>query len=186
MKTFKYVLDEKGVDRAISRMTTRLKKLTDNFKDTVIIGIRPRGIHISERIAREINRKHQIIVPTGIIDVTLYRDDLSNMDFNLNRKVLPTNIPESIDDKVIVLVDTSILTGRTTRAALDALIDFGRPEKIILAELIDATGQREVLCINPNVVGKKVKTQEGQRIQVKLLESDGEDRVLIVEEGYSL
>src|SRR5438270_536093 len=135
------------------------------------------SVRIGERMVKEINAMEGTNVPFGILDITLYRDDLTTIA--PQPVVKPTKLPEPIDDKVVVLVDDVLYTGRTVRAALDALIDFGRPRKVMLAVLVDR-GHRE-LPIHADVIGKTVPTDANEVIKVKLVETDGEDEVLIME-----
>jgi pyrimidine operon attenuation protein/uracil phosphoribosyltransferase len=146
----------------------------------VLVGIRTRGAPIAQRIANELQNILGEPVPTGALDITLYRDDLMRQSVGPQPLVRRTEIPFSIDDKRILLVDDVLYTGRTTRAALDALIDFGRPRDIQLIVLIDR-GHRE-LPIKADYVGKNFPTSTNQSIQVHLSEIDGLDEV-VLEEG---
>lgn len=146
-------------------------------EDLYIIGIRSRGVPIAERIVRHIEEMEGATVPLGILDITLYRDDLTTIA--PQPVIKPTKLPEPIDDKVVVLVDDVLYTGRTVRAALDALIDFGRPRCVQLAVLIDR-GHRE-LPLHADVIGREVPTDRREVIKVKLQETDGDDEVLIME-----
>lgn len=165
------------MNRAIRRMAIEIVEKNRGIDDLMVVGIRSRGVPIAERIAREIELMEGPGVPFGILDITLYRDDLTTIA--PQPVVKPTKLPEPIDDKIIVLVDDVLYTGRTIRAALDALIDFGRPKQVMLAVLIDR-GHRE-LPIHADVVGKMVPTDAEEVIKVKLTETDDEDEVLLME-----
>lgn len=165
------------MNRAIRRMAIEVVEKNRGLDDLMIVGIRSRGVPIGERMAREIEQMEGQPVSFGILDITLYRDDLTTIA--PQPVVKPTKLPESIDDKNVVLVDDVLFTGRTIRAALDALIDFGRPKRVTLAVLIDR-GHRE-LPIHADVIGKTVPTDANEVIKVKLTETDGDDEVLIME-----
>ncbi len=165
------------MNRAIRRMAIEVVEKNRGIDDLMIVGIRSRGVPIAERMTREIEQMEGQPVPFGILDITLYRDDLTTIA--PQPVVKPSSLPDSIDDKNIVLVDDVLFTGRTIRAALDALIDFGRPKRVTLAVLIDR-GHRE-LPIHADVIGKTVPTDADEVIKVKLTETDGEDEVLIME-----
>ena len=177
MNVKKRLLDGPRMNRAIRRMSIEVVEKNRGLQDLMIVGIRSRGVPIGERMAREIEQMEGEPVPFGILDITLYRDDLTTIA--PQPVVKPTKLPEPIDDKNIVLVDDVLFTGRTIRAALDALIDFGRPRRVTLAVLIDR-GHRE-LPIHADVVGKMVPTDADEVIKVKLVETDDEDEVLIME-----
>ena len=165
------------MNRAIRRMAIEVVEKNRGLDDLMIVGIRSRGVPIGERMAREIEQMEGQAISFGILDITLYRDDLTTIA--PQPVVKPTKLPESIDDKNVVLVDDVLYTGRTIRSALDALIDFGRPKRVTLAVLIDR-GHRE-LPIHADIIGKTVPTDANEVIKVKLTETDGEDEVLIME-----
>ena len=167
MNIKKRLLDGARMNRAIRRMAIEIVEKNRGTRDLIIVGIRSRGVPIGERIAKEIEEMEGHPVPFGIIDITLYRDDLTTIA--PQPVVKPTKLPEPIDDKVVVLVDDVLYTGRTVRAALDALIDFGRPRKVMLAVLVDR-GHRE-LPIHADVIGKTVPTDANEVIKVKLVET---------------
>ena len=171
------ILDARALSRALQRMAVEVLELAHGTDDLVLIGIQRRGVELAERIAKLIEKEEGVIVPRGALDITLYRDDLTTIA--PQPVVKPTKLPEPIDDKIVVLVDDVLYTGRTVRAALDALIDFGRPKAVMLAVLIDR-GHRE-LPIHADVIGKTVPTDADEVIKVKLEETDGEDEVLIME-----
>ena len=177
MKTKKKLLDGTRMRRAIRRMAIEIVEKNRGTENLMIIGIRSRGVPLAERIAAQIEEVEGTPVPVGILDITLYRDDLTTIA--PQPVVKPTKLPEPIDDRIVVLVDDVLYTGRTIRAALDALIDFGRPKSVQLAVLIDR-GHRE-LPIHADVVGKTVPTDRQEVIKVMLEEMDGEDEVLIME-----
>ncbi len=177
MNVTKRLLAGPRMNRAIRRMAIEILEKNRGTQDLIIVGIRSRGVPIAERMAKEIEEMEGHPVSSGILDITLYRDDLTTIA--PQPVVKPTKLPEPIDDKIVVLVDDVLYTGRTVRAALDALIDFGRPKAVMLAVLIDR-GHRE-LPIHADVIGKTVPTDAEEVIKVKLVETDGEDEVLIME-----
>ena len=177
MNVKKRLLDGARMNRAIRRMAIEVVEKNRGLEQLMIVGIRSRGVPIAERMVAEIEEMEGQPVPFGILDITLYRDDLTTIA--PYPVVKPTKFPEPINDKIIVLVDDVLYTGRTVRAALDALIDFGRPKRVMLAVLVDR-GHRE-LPIHADVIGKTVPTDADEVIKVKLEETDGEDEVLIME-----
>ncbi len=177
MKVKAKLIDEKGLDRTITRLAHEILERNKGTEDLVLVGIRTRGAPLAQRIADKIKQIEGIEVPLGTLDITLYRDDFRR---RLKQPIVQTtDIPFNIDDKNVVLVDDVLYTGRTTRAALDALMDFGRPARIQLAVLVDR-GHRE-LPIKADFVGKNVPTSIGEEVRVHLQEVDGEDAVLLVE-----
>jgi pyrimidine operon attenuation protein / uracil phosphoribosyltransferase len=179
MKEKKKILDATRMQRVIRRMAIEIVERNRGTDDLLIIGIRTRGVPIAERIAQQIEEMEKVRVPLGILDITLYRDDLTTIA--PQPVIKPTKFPEPIDDKLVVLVDDVLYTGRTVRAALDALIDFGRPKAVQLAVLIDR-GHRE-LPIHADYIGREVPTDRTEVIKVMLEEGDGEDAVLIMEQN---
>ncbi|MBM3217495.1 MAG: bifunctional pyr operon transcriptional regulator/uracil phosphoribosyltransferase PyrR [Candidatus Rokubacteria bacterium] len=171
------VLDEAAFDRALTRIAHEILEKNDGAKELAFVGLRTRGVDIARRLAEKIVRIDGSTVPVGTLDITLYRDDL---DLRGTPVIRGTEIPFSIKGKTVVLVDDVLFTGRTVRAALDALIDLGRPRSIQLATLIDR-GHRE-LPIRPDYVGKNLPTSRKESVAVRMKEHDGEDRVVIVEE----
>ena len=169
------VLDADAVRRAITRIAHEILERSKGTESLALIGIRSRGVHIADRIAAAIHAIENVDVPRGIVDITLYRDDLSRGE--QTPQVRGTEIPFSIEGKKIVLIDDVLYTGRTIRAALDALMDFGRPESVQLAVMIDR-GHRE-LPIRADYVGKNVPTSRQQSVQVRLVEMDGVDDVIL-------
>ena len=174
------VMDADRITRALTRIAHEITERNRISDKLVLVGIRTRGAPIAQRIAKELQNILGEPVPTGALDITLYRDDLMRQPVGPQPLVRRTEIPFSIDDKRILLVDDVLYTGRTTRAALDALIDFGRPRDIQLIVLIDR-GHRE-LPIKADYVGKNFPTSTSQSIQVHLKEVDGLDEV-VLEEG---
>lgn len=164
--------------RIITRLSHEIIEKNRGIDDLVIIGLRTRGAFIADRISDKIKEIEGTDVPIGYLDVTLYRDDFRTRLKQPDVQV--TNIPFQIDEKSIVLVDDVLFTGRTIRAALDALMDYGRPSKIMLAVLIDR-GHRE-LPIKADFVGKNVPTSIGEEVRVKIKEVDEEDGVNLVEQ----
>lgn len=171
-------MDELGIDRALKRISHEILENNKNTKDLVIIGIRNKGAYLAERIAAYIEKIEKTKLPAGILDITLYRDDLTTLDKQpIIRK---TEIDFDIDEKKIVVVDDVLFTGRTVRCAMDALVDFGRPKNIQLAILIDR-GHRE-LPIRADYVGKNIPTSKREIVEVRLKEVDNIDEVVIGEE----
>ncbi|MFH1783491.1 MAG: bifunctional pyr operon transcriptional regulator/uracil phosphoribosyltransferase PyrR [bacterium] len=176
MEPKKLTVDQDGVNRIITRMAHEIIEKNQGAKELCIIGIRTRGVHVGERIARIIKKTEDIEVPFGLLDITLYRDDVGSI--GTQPIVKETKIPFDINDKTIILVDDVLFTGRSIRAALDAIMDFGRPKCIKLAVLIDR-GHRE-LPIRADFVGKKVFTSLKETVEVNLKEIDNIDRIRIV------
>jgi pyrimidine operon attenuation protein/uracil phosphoribosyltransferase len=170
------VLDEAALDRALTRIAHEILEKNDGATDLAFVGLRTRGVTLAQRLAAKIARIDGATVPVGTLDITLYRDDL---DLRGAPVIRGTDIPFSIKNKTVVLVDDVLFTGRTIRAALDALIDLGRPRMIQLATLIDR-GHRE-LPIRPDYIGKNLPTSRKESVAVRLKEHDGEDRVVIQE-----
>src|SRR4051812_3182434 len=173
------VLDSRAMDRTVRRMADEIVELNDGTDDLIIVGIQRRGVQLAARLVSHINDREKVDVPSGALDITLYRDDLQTVG---PRPVVgPTNLPWAIDGKNVVIVDDVLYTGRTVRAALDELADFGRPRRIGLAVLIDRGGRE--LPIQPDVVGKTVEISAGERIDVLVDELDGRDAVVVAATG---
>ncbi|MEX2153580.1 MAG: bifunctional pyr operon transcriptional regulator/uracil phosphoribosyltransferase PyrR [Gemmatimonadaceae bacterium] len=169
------VLDARALGRTLRRMADEIVELNNGTDGLVIVGIQRRGVQLAERIVALIAEREQVTVPQGALDITLYRDDLQTVG---PRPVVgPTNIPADIDGKHVVIVDDVLYTGRTVRAALDELADFGRPRRIALAVVVDRGGRE--LPIAPDVVGKKIDVLAGQRVDVLVEELDGQDAVVL-------
>jgi pyrimidine operon attenuation protein/uracil phosphoribosyltransferase len=165
------------IERTLVRLAHEIVEKTPGVEKLALVGIKRRGVPLAERLARLIHQIERKKVPVGTLDITLYRDDLGlKTDQPVVRR---TDIPFPITDKTIVLVDDVLFTGRTIRAALDALMDLGRPRIIQLAILVDR-GHRE-LPIRPDYVGKNLPTSRRESVAVRLREHDGEDRVVIEE-----
>ncbi|HPB00301.1 MAG TPA: bifunctional pyr operon transcriptional regulator/uracil phosphoribosyltransferase PyrR [Candidatus Marinimicrobia bacterium] len=170
--------DEQGVNRTITRLAHEIIENCKGTENVGIIGIRTRGDYLAKRLAHKIEEIENVKLPVGVLDVVMYRDDF-RMKTKLPR-VEVTDIPFDVDGKILILVDDVIYTGRTIRAALDALMDFGRPAAIQLAVLVDR-GHRE-LPIKPDYVGKNIPTSIGEEVRVMIKEIDGRDEILLVEE----
>lgn len=177
MKQKAFIVNEDEMRRAIQRISHEIVERNHGVEGIALIGIRRRGLPLAERIRENIRSFEGAEVPLGALDITLYRDDLQKVA--QQPVVRTTEIPFPVDDKVIVLVDDVLYTGRTVRAALDAVMDFGRPRVIQLAVLVDR-GHRE-LPIRADYVGKNVPTSRREVVKVKLREEDGVDGVSIDE-----
>src|SRR4051812_22839293 len=173
------VMDADRMSRALTRIAHEILERNRGTSDLALVGIRTRGVPLARRIAHALRDIQKEDVPTGALDITLYRDDLMRHAVGPQPVVRRTEIPFSIDEKRILLVDDVLYTGRTIRSALDALIEFGRPKVIQLVVLVDR-GHRE-LPIKADYVGKNVPTSLAQSVQVHLTEIDGRDEVEIQE-----
>ena len=167
------LMDANGIRRALTRISHEILEKNKGMEHIVLVGIRTRGVPIAERIAKNIETIEGKRPPVGILDITLYRDDLSTLSYQ--PIVHPTELPVDITGRHVVLVDDVLYTGRTIRAALDALIDMGRPKSIQLAVLIDR-GHRE-LPIRADFVGKNIPTATTEFIRVSMEGIDGETNV---------
>ena len=169
------VLNARALERTLARMADEIVEQNDGTDDLVLVGIQRRGVHVAQRIAAVIAAREGVEVPRGALDITLYRDDLQTVG---PRPVVGrTDIPMAIEGKSVVIVDDVLFTGRTVRAALNELADFGRPARVRLAVVIDRGGRE--LPIQPDVVGKYVEAQAGARVDVFVLEQDGRDEVVL-------
>ena len=171
------VMDADRIGRTLTRIAHEIVERNKGVDDLALVGVRTRGVHIARRLARTLKEITGDSVPTGALDITLYRDDLMRQAVGPQPLVRRTEIPFSIDNRRILLVDDVLYTGRTVRAALDALIDFGRPACIQLVVLVDR-GHRE-LPIKADYVGKNLPTSPEESVQVRLQESDGQDEVML-------
>lgn len=171
------IMDSEAIRRALVRIAHEIIEKNKGVEDVVIVGIRTRGVPLAQRIAAEINAIENCEMTVGMLDITLYRDDLSTLGYN--PVVHGTDINFDLSGKHVVLVDDVLYTGRTIRAALDAVIDMGRPKTIQLAVLVDR-GHKE-LPIRADYVGKNVPTSQKETIEVVLNEIDGTDEVYIGE-----
>jgi pyrimidine operon attenuation protein/uracil phosphoribosyltransferase len=169
------VMDADRVGKSIARIAHEIHEHNRGLEDLALVGIRSRGVPIANRLAAALKGLAGVDVPTGALDITLYRDDLMGHAAGSQPVIRRTEIPFSIDGRVILLVDDVLYTGRTIRAALDALTDFGRPRAIQLVALVDR-GHRE-LPIRADYVGRNVPTSRQQTVQVRLMETDGRDEV---------
>jgi pyrimidine operon attenuation protein/uracil phosphoribosyltransferase len=168
------VLDPADVNRTVSRIAHQVLEHTNGGQDVLLIGIPTRGVALAHRLAAKFVEFEGLTVPVGSLDTTMYRDDLR---LHGVRPVGPTDVPVTVDDKIVVLVDDVLYSGRTVRAALDALSDLGRPRAVQLAVLVDR-GHRE-LPIRADYVGKNLPTSQGETVRVLLEEVDGRDGVAI-------
>jgi pyrimidine operon attenuation protein/uracil phosphoribosyltransferase len=174
----KVILDAKGMERVLSRLTHEILEKNKGAEDLVLVGIMSGGVPLSKFIREKVRAIEGLEVPAGYVDITLYRDDLSRAGYQPRLK--RTEIPFSIDEKKVVLVDDVLFTGRTIRAAMDALIDFGRPKNIQLAVLIDR-GHRE-LPIRADYVGRNVPTSRNETVDV-MVQGDREDWKVLLNES---
>lgn len=169
------ILNGKEIDRILKRMACEILEVHENTGNVALIGIHTRGVFLAHRLQKQIEVFDGAKLPVGEIDITLYRDDWTQM--SAQPVVKTTNIAFSVDNKQIILVDDVLYTGRTVRAAMDASIDFGRPSRIELAVLVDR-GHRE-LPIQSNYTGYCIKTKRSELVNVMLQECDGEDKVTL-------
>lgn len=169
------ILTGSDLRRALARIAHEIIERNHGVETVVLVGMRTRGVPLARRLAGILQELESTVVPLGELDITLYRDDLARR--RLQPRIGPSDVPVSLDDRVVVLVDDVIFTGRSVRAALDAVMDFGRPSSVQLAVLVDR-GHRE-LPIRPDYVGKNVPTALDEDVQVRLEETDGVDEVVI-------
>jgi pyrimidine operon attenuation protein/uracil phosphoribosyltransferase len=177
--TFRKVrlLDAVGMSRAIVRMAHEVVEAEGGTEGFVLIGIRTRGVPLARRLEAEIARTEGVKIPVGLLDITLYRDDLTTVASSPVLK--KTEIPFTVEGRNVILCDDVLFTGRTVRAAMDAILDFGRPRKILLAVLVDR-GRRE-LPIEAQYIGKKIATSATEIVSVTFTETDGEDDVWLLD-----
>lgn len=171
------ILDKDTINRTLMRIAHEILEKNRGIEGVSLIGIRKRGVYLAQRLAEYIKKIEGKDMPVGILDITLYRDDLTLVD--THPIVHKTEIGFDINNKTVILVDDVLYTGRTIRSALDALIDFGRPKSIQLAVLVDR-GHRE-LPVRADYVGKNIPTALTETVEVRLQEVDGEDEVVIIE-----
>jgi len=172
------VMDAKTIERALIRIAHEIVEKNKGAENMAVIGIKNRGEYLAQRVANLIEKIEEVQIPVGLMDITLYRDDIQT---KLEQPVVQkTEILFDVVDKVIILVDDVLFTGRTIRAALDQIIDFGRPRSIQLAVLVDR-GHRE-LPIRADYVGKNIPTAKSELVKVKIKEVDGEDSVSIIKQ----
>ncbi len=170
----KEVVDAVTMKRALTRISYEIIERNKGIQDIVLVGIKTRGIYIAQRLAERLKQLEDIDVPVGELDITLYRDDVKDME---EPELHSSDVPISIEGKEVILVDDVLYTGRTIRAAMDAVMDLGRPRKISLAVLVDR-GHRE-LPIRADYVGKNIPTSKTEEIIVEIEERDGADRIMI-------
>jgi pyrimidine operon attenuation protein/uracil phosphoribosyltransferase len=174
-RTSSTVLDARALDRTLRRMADQIVELNAGTDDLILVGIQRRGVQLAERLAKIIEAQERSSVQRGALDITLYRDDLQTVG---PRPVVgATQLPLTLDGQRVVIVDDVLYTGRTVRAALDELADFGRPARIALAVLIDRGGRE--LPIHADIVGRSVTIGAGQRVDVFVAELDGRDEVVL-------
>ncbi len=173
--TKKIIMIQEDIKRSLARVAHEIIERNKTTEHLVLVGMRTRGVPLAKRLAANMEDLESLKIPVGALDISLYRDDLSSL--NPQPTVQHTDIPVNIDGKSVVLVDDVLYTGRSTRAAMDALIDLGRPQSIQLAVLIDR-GHRE-LPIRADYVGKNIPSSRDEEIQVQLEETDGIDEVVI-------
>ncbi|MDP4085388.1 MAG: bifunctional pyr operon transcriptional regulator/uracil phosphoribosyltransferase PyrR [Bacillota bacterium] len=173
------VLDEQAIRRSLTRIAHQIIEKNKGIEETVLVGIRTRGIYLAHRLAEQIEEIEGKSIAVGELDITLYRDDLTKKTENQEPLVKGSDIPVDITNKIVVLIDDVLYTGRTVRAAMDALMDIGRPGAIQLAVLVDR-GHRE-LPIRADYVGKNIPTSSTEKIVVELNEVDKIDQVSIYE-----
>jgi len=180
----KVILDQEDIEQALRTIARQITSKHKILKDIVLVGIRTGGAFLAFRLRDEISKKDSEKQPTGVLDINLYRDDWTRI--GPNPKLGSTEIPFSIDDKIVILVDDVLFTGRTVRAALDALIDFGRPKKIELAVLVDRGEEQRELPIKANYIGKEWHTAAKDTINVYFKEQGFRDRVVVEEKKGNL
>lgn len=173
------LLDARAVERTLRRMADEIVELNDGTEHLIAVGIQRRGVQLADRLVAFIGNGEPAAVPRGALDITLYRDDLQTIG---PRPVVgATDLPWTIEGKRVVIVDDVLYTGRTVRAALDELADFGRPARIYLAVLVDRGGRE--LPIQPDVVGRRVDARPGDRVDVLVDDVDGRTEVVLVRAG---
>jgi pyrimidine operon attenuation protein/uracil phosphoribosyltransferase len=178
-KNLKIVMDAEGIERCLTRIAYEILEKNKGMDNLVLVGIRTGGIFLAQRLQKKISAIEGQTIPLGLLDITLYRDDIAKK--KQKAPLGKTDIPFDLTDKKVILVDDVLFTGRTIRAAMDALIDFGRPKMIQLAVLIDR-GHRE-LPIRADYIGKNLPSSLWEAVSVHLLEKNGKDEVVIEEEN---
>ncbi len=178
----KIIMTPEDIKRSLARIAHEIIERNKTTEHLVLVGMRTRGVPLAKRLAASMEDLEGLKIPVGALDISLYRDDLSSL--NRQPAVQRTDIPVNIDGKSVVLVDDVLYTGRSTRAAMDALIDLGRPRSIQLAVLIDR-GHRE-LPIRPDYVGRNIPSARNEDIKVQLVETDGVDGVVIVKDNQDV
>jgi pyrimidine operon attenuation protein/uracil phosphoribosyltransferase len=173
----KVILDSGQIEQVLNELTSRILSDTPLDQDIAVIGIRSRGEVLAQRLSGQLSKELGEDIPCGTLDITLYRDDLNSPHATAQPLVRTTEIGFNVDDKIIVLVDDVLYTGRSARAAMDALIDLGRPKAIKLAVLVERAGRE--FPIQADYAGYKADALPGKLVQVNLVESDGKDEVVI-------
>ncbi len=179
MELKKVVIDAQTIDRTLTRMAHEIVEKNKGIENVVLVGIKTRGVPLTKRIQEKIKRIEHVEVPIGELDISLYRDDVTEENAHDEPQLNATNIPVDVNGKTVILIDDVLYTGRTVRASLDAVIDLGRPHLIQLGVLVDR-GHRE-LPIRPDYVGKNIPTSNQEVIVAQLTEVDGVDQVSIYE-----
>mgnify|MGYP003397067976 FL=1 len=167
------LLDERAIARTLARMAVEIVERCQGTEGLLLVGIQRRGVELAERLGRLIEGSEGVQVPRGKLDITLYRDDLQTV--GVGPVVGETHLPGTLDGRTVVIVDDVLYTGRTIRAALDELADFGRPRRILLCVLVDRGGRE--LPIQPDIAGRTVRVGPGERVDVLVSELDGRDAV---------
>lgn len=167
------LLDERAIARTLARMAVEIVERCQGTEGLLLVGIQRRGVELAERLGRLIEASEGVPVPRGKLDITLYRDDLQTV--GVGPVVGETHLPGTLDGRTVVIVDDVLYTGRTIRAALDELADFGRPRRILLCVLVDRGGRE--LPIQPDIAGRTVRVGPGERVDVLVSELDGRDAV---------
>jgi len=173
----KQILSDKEIPLIIKRLAYQIVEDHPDPEKIVFVGVQPRGVHLSDRMVPELNKLYKQDVAYGILDITFYRDDVRNEIMVPNQ----TRLDMSLENKEVILIDDVLYTGRTTRAALDALLDFGRPSKVTLCVLIDRRFNREI-PIQPDYSGKTIDTIFSQKVKVLWNENDGKDQVVLLDQ----
>jgi pyrimidine operon attenuation protein/uracil phosphoribosyltransferase len=169
------ILSAEEIRRTITRLASQIVEKCRDLSDVVLVGVQTRGVPLAYLLAKQIETLEQIKIPVAALDITFYRDDLDKIAVRTPQK---TDISIDLTDKIVVLVDDVIYKGRTARAALNAIVEYGRPEKILFAVLVDR-GHRQ-LPIHPDFIGKKLPTSHEEKVKVYLQDGDGEDAVVLI------
>lgn len=173
--TARTIMIDRDIERSLHRISFEIVERNHGVTDLALIGIHTGGVYLAQRIRKHIEEREQVVVPSGTLDITLYRDDWSLV--SQNPIVRKSDIGFLLEDKRVVLVDDVIFTGRTIRAAMDAIMDYGRPLSVQLAALIDRGGRE--LPIQPDYIGMTVRALDKERVDVSLAEKDGRDAVIL-------
>ncbi len=174
--TEKIIMTSEDVRRSLARISHEIIERNKTTEEMVLIGLRTRGVPLAKRLAANMEKFEGLVIPVGALDIGPYRDDLANHNNHLKSRL--TQIPVNVEGKSVVLIDDVLFTGRSTRAAMDALIDMGRPKSIQLAVLVDR-GHRE-LPIRPDYVGRNIPSSLDEEVQLRMVETDGVDEVVII------